>query len=149
MVEVSAESKIMNSDNIEDVRPELKNHYLQKELYALIREDRRIFDFLSNSSLDGIWYWDLEDPDHEWMSPKFWELFGYDAASKKHLASEWQDIIFPEDLKKALDNFNRHCADTDYPYDQIVRYTHRAAPLSGFAAEDLLFGMSPVNLFVC
>ncbi len=80
---------------------------------------------MQNSSLDGIWYWDLEFPDNEWMSPSFWETLGYDPAEKKHLASEWQNLIHPEDLKKALDNFEAHCRDPKYPYNQIVRYRHK------------------------
>jgi PAS domain S-box-containing protein len=59
------------------------------------------------------------------MSPRFWELFGYDPATKQHLSSEWQEMIHPDDLQVALDNFRKHCADPAHPYDQIVRYTHR------------------------
>ena len=100
-------------------------HYLEKELYELVKSDGRIFDFLQRGSLDGIWYWDLENPEHEWMSPQFWKLFGYDASSKKHLVSEWQDLIFPEDLEIAVKNLNKHFSDPEHPYDQIVRYKHR------------------------
>ena len=99
-------------------------HYLEAELYGQAGDGNRIIDFLKRGSLDGLWYWDLENPEHEWMSPRFWELFGFDPASKKHLASEWQDLIFKEDLEVALDNFQKHCADPDHPYDQIVRYRH-------------------------
>ncbi|MEM8653962.1 MAG: ATP-binding protein [Pseudomonadota bacterium] len=99
-------------------------HYLQRELYDLIKADDAIFDFLQTSSLDGLWYWDLEKPDHEWMSEGFWRLFGVDPATKEHLAAEWQDLIHPDDLQSALDNFNRHLADPNHPYDQIVRYRH-------------------------
>lgn len=100
-------------------------HYLAKELYERVRTDSDLFEFLQNGSLDGIWYWDLENPEHEWMSPRFWELFGYDPADKEHLASEWQDMIHPEDLATSLDNFEKHKADPSHPYDQYVRYRHR------------------------
>ena len=100
-------------------------NYLKKELYELIQNDSRIFDFLERGSLDGLWYWDLENPEHEWMSPSFWELLGYDPASKKHLASEWQELIFAEDLQKALNNYHKHCEDQNHPYDQVVRYRHK------------------------
>jgi PAS domain S-box-containing protein len=100
-------------------------HYLKKELYALIKEDVSIFEFLQQGSLDGIWYWDLEDHENEWMSPRFWTILGYDPAEKKHLASEWQDLIYPEDLQVALSNFTKHCADPNHPYDQAVRYRHK------------------------
>jgi PAS domain S-box-containing protein len=59
------------------------------------------------------------------MSPRFWGLLGFDPADKEHLAAEWQDLINPEDLEVALDNFTKHCADPNHPYDQIVRYRHK------------------------
>ncbi|MEM9146717.1 MAG: PAS domain-containing protein [Pseudomonadota bacterium] len=99
-------------------------NYLEQELDALIRDDAKTWAFIRSGSLDGVWYWDLTRPDEEWMSAEFWRLFGIDPATKAHKASEWQDIIFPEDLALALENFNRHCADPSHPYDQIVRYRH-------------------------
>ncbi len=80
--------------------------------------------FLQQGSLDGCWYWDLETPDQEWMSPEFWALLGIDPATKRHDPSEWQDLIFAEDRDLALENFQRHCADASHPYDQVVRYRH-------------------------
>ena len=100
-------------------------HYLRRELFDRIRSDASVFRFIQDGSLDGIWYWDLERPEHEWMSAEFWRLFGYAPEQKQHLASEWQDMIHPEDLKTALENFEAHCADPSHPYDQIVRYRHR------------------------
>ncbi len=100
-------------------------NYLKKELYELMKKDSFIFEFIQNGSLDGLWYWDLEKPENEWMNKSFWEVLGYDPSEKKHLASQWQDIIFKEDLEKALENFHKHCKDSKHPYDQIVRYQHK------------------------
>jgi len=102
----------------------MKENYLKTELYELVAKDKDIFEFIQSGSLDGIWYWDLEDSENEWMSDKFWELFGIDPSTKEHKAEEWQDIINKEDLQIALANFNKHLADPKYPYDQIVRYQH-------------------------
>ncbi|MEM6690638.1 MAG: PAS domain-containing protein, partial [Planctomycetota bacterium] len=102
-----------------------KEHYLKQELYALIQSGPEIFDFLQNGSLDGIWYWDLENPDEEWMSDRFWTVLGYTPEEKPHKASAWQDMIDPEDLLIASENLRRHAADPDYPYDQVVRYRHK------------------------
>ncbi|MFW8595640.1 sensor histidine kinase [Cribrihabitans neustonicus] len=102
----------------------LDRHYLEDELSQLIQTDPSVWQFIQEGSLDGIWYWDLENPDQEWMSPEIWRLFGVDPASKRHDPSEWQDLINPDDLKRALENFDAHCADPNHPYDQIVRYTH-------------------------
>ncbi len=103
----------------------VEHHYLEQELNELLKTDSSIFRFLQEGSLDGIWYWDLEAPEHEWMSPKFWQVFGFDPVKKKHLASEWQHLINPDDLEVALKNFRAHCADPNHPYDQVVRYTHK------------------------
>ena len=101
------------------------NHYLEEELYDLVSSDPAIFDFLQNGSLDGIWYWDIDHPGHEWMSPRFWQVFGYKPDEKPHLAEAWQDMIHPEDLKTALENFQKHCADPQHAYNQEVRYRHK------------------------
>ena len=101
------------------------SYYLEAELHGRIRTDPALFDFLQEGSLDGIWYWDLESPDHEWLSPRFWQVLGYDANEKRHRASEWQDLINPDDLQTVLLNLKAHCADPAHPYDQIVRYRHK------------------------
>ncbi len=107
------------------MRRDEDEHYLKRELYGLFRNDSHIFDFLQQGSLDGVWYWDLESPEDEWMSPEFWATLGYDAAEMRHKASEWQHLIDPEDLEVAQANFRMHCEDPRHPYDQIVRYRHR------------------------
>ncbi len=104
-------------------QPEQK-HYLEQELMQLLRSDESVFSFLQKGSLDGLWYWDLEDQHNEWMSPEFWHTLGYDPAQKSHKVSEWQDIIFQEDLAQCIENFNKHCDDPSHPYDQVVRYQH-------------------------
>ncbi|MEH6534593.1 MAG: sensor domain-containing diguanylate cyclase [Photobacterium frigidiphilum] len=102
-----------------------KDHYLESELYDLVKKEQSIFDFLHEGSLDGIWYWDLQNIENEWMSPRFWELLGHSPEEKQHLASEWQDLIDPADLQLAIVNFNKHCEDPKHLYDQVVRYKHK------------------------
>lgn len=101
------------------------NHYLKEELYNLVKTDQTIFDFIQESSLDGIWYWDLDKPDEEWMSPKFWSVLGYDHTLMPHKPSAWQVIIHPDDLKLAMELFMKHCENPEIPYDQTIRYTHK------------------------
>ena len=110
-------------------------------MYQKINEDSEIFDFLQEATLDGIWYWDLEDLEHEWMSPKFWKTFGYDPKEKKHAASEWQSLVHKKDLSLVKDNFNRHLKDPKHPFDQVIRYRHRNGTTiwvrcRGFAIRD-------------
>ena len=68
-------------------------HYLEAELEALLEREPSIWKFLQESAIEGVWYWDLEDPVNEYLSPDFWRLFGYDPATKEHLSAEWQNVI--------------------------------------------------------
>ena len=103
----------------------MKDNYLKKELYELIKTDESIFDFIQEESLDGIWFWDLENLENEWMSERFWTVLGYNPEEMPHKSSAWQDIINQEDLAVATDNFNKHLKDPNHPYDQVVRYRHK------------------------
>ncbi len=82
------------------------NHYLKEELYHRISTHPEIFDFIQEGSLDGLWYWDLQNPEEEWMNPRFWITLGYDPDEMPHKASAWQNIIFPEDRDLAVEAFN-------------------------------------------
>jgi len=99
--------------------------YLKKELYELLRTDESIFDFIQDSALDGLWYWDLEHPENEWMNAKFWTVLGYNPDEMPHKSTAWQNIINQDDLKVANENFTKHCENPNHPYDQVVRYTHK------------------------
>lgn len=99
-------------------------HYLFRELIERVQLSPEIFDFLRRAALDGLWYWDLENPANEWMDNRFWETLGYDPQTKPHLASAWQQLIHPDDLLTATRNLEMHSADPMHPYDQVVRYQH-------------------------
>jgi PAS domain S-box-containing protein len=107
------------------MKSKTEENYLKKELYELVKTNESIFDFIQEGSLDGLWYWDLENPENEWMNPKFWIVLGYDPDEMPHRSSAWQNIINQDDLKLALKNFELHCENPNHPYDQIVRYTHK------------------------
>lgn len=100
-------------------------HYLKREFMERLRHDPAIFDFLEAASLDGLWYWDLERMDQEWLSPRFKSFFGFAEHEMPHTPDWWQANIHPDDLQRALANFEAHRADPAHPYDQVVRYRHR------------------------
>ncbi|MEM9694665.1 MAG: PAS domain-containing sensor histidine kinase, partial [Myxococcota bacterium] len=99
---------------------------MKAELYQRVREDPAIFNFFEQGSLDGIWYWDLERTDQEWLSPRFKATFGYAEDEMDHSPEWWQRNIHPDDLEVALANFDAHVADPTTPYDQVVRYRNKA-----------------------
>lgn len=100
-------------------------HYLEEELFDSVFGTADIFRFLQQAVLDGIWYWDVTQPENEWYSPEFCRLLGYDPKEVPHNSGWWQDRIFEEDKITALHNFKLHLSDPSHPYDQVVRYRHK------------------------
>jgi PAS domain S-box-containing protein len=97
----------------------------KNELIIKINDLHKEMEVFLEYSFDGYWDWYIQE-DYEYMSPHFWSMFGYDYRDKEHKPSEWQDIIHPEDLEIALENFNKHCDSRGkYPYEQEVRYMHK------------------------
>ncbi|MFT6546534.1 MAG: PAS domain S-box-containing protein [Bacteriovoracaceae bacterium] len=75
--------------------------------------------------LDGLWYWDLENSENLWFSPRFKKVLGYEDHEVENKASWWKENIHPDDLVIATRNFDKHCQNPNYPYDQVVRYRHK------------------------
>jgi len=104
-------------------------HYLEQELYDLIRSDETIFRFIQESSLNGLWYWNLEQPDDKWMSANFWLTLGYDPACAELADAPWQSRVLPEDLRIASDKIKQHLSDPTCAFVQDLRYRHQDGSL--------------------
>ena len=90
-----------------------------------LEKQRNALRNLQESINDGYWDWHLQE-DYEYMSPRLWQMLGYDPEEKTHHPSEWQKIIHPDDLGVSQDNFQEHVATRgEHPYDQDVRYRHK------------------------
>lgn len=101
-------------------------HYLKKELYERMGQDEHLFDFIQEAALDGLWYWDLEQMDKEWMNSKFWTTLGYDPEQMPHTPDAWQNIVFSEDFEETKAMLQAHLQNPEAnPYDQIIRYRHK------------------------
>ena len=88
---------------------------------AELENEKKLF---VEASYDGFWDWRIQE-DYEYMSPRFWEMFGLDYRMKAHHPSEWMEMIHPDDLKVAEENFNKHCESSGkHRYIQEVRYKH-------------------------
>ncbi|MGB0957636.1 MAG: hypothetical protein ACPGUF_04105, partial [Litorivicinus sp.] len=95
-----------------------QSHYLQPELDTLATEDESLWHFVQRASLDGVWFWDLEQPEHLYLSPEYWKCLGYDPATREHSPQAFLEVIFDDDLPKVMDNLERHYADASVPYEQ-------------------------------
>src|ERR1043165_1655858 len=99
--------------------------YLKKELYDLIRSDSGLFDFIQEASFDGLWYRDLEKPENEWISPRFWVTLGYNPDEMPQTVAAWEQLCHPGDLKVAIENFNKHYYNSNHAYVPVLRFTHK------------------------
>ncbi|WP_417579900.1 sensor histidine kinase [Nitrincola sp.] len=109
----------MPSDN------NFKTHYLKTELYEKIRQSDELFDFIQQTSLDGLWYWDMQQSEQEWMSERFWQTLGYDPADMPHRSDAWQILVDKDDLAVTRKAITKHLANPDEAFDQILRYRHK------------------------
>lgn len=75
-----------------------------RERLAKVEKDLRVRILHLDLGTDGWFEWDLEDPDQQHVSPKFWKFLGYEKEADR--PAEWVDLIHEEDLPtfaKALD----------------------------------------------
>ncbi len=110
---------------------------LKNELYNLVRSDESIFDYIQNNLLDGLWYWDLENPEQAWMNARFWTVLGYNPDEMPNDANALNKIINQDDLKLANESLARHFEDPNSRFDQIVRYTHKDGSTKWIRAHGL------------
>lgn len=103
----------------------LKRSYLQDEQYSRLQLEPELFDFIQGYAVHGLWYWDLTQPENEWMNPAFWFTLGYDPQEMPHSPSAWQHIIFEDDLHRVSFAVEQHLINPRRPFDQIIRFRHR------------------------
>ncbi|NLS13444.1 PAS domain-containing protein [Vibrio sp. SM6] len=116
-------------DNNEQAIPGNEDHPLYREMLEFIAHNPKQVLALLEKSFDGLWYWDVEDGDQAWMSPRFWQNLGFDPDEKSHQTSEWQRLVHQDDLQLAKRNIDAHLSapnDPNCAYDQIVRYTGKS-----------------------
>lgn len=81
--------------------------------------------FVMDNILAGYWDWDIETGD-EVLSDSWKRMFGYEPDELPNRVETWIDLIFPEDLEIAMDNYKKHVETKGkHPYDQEVRYKHK------------------------
>ena len=64
-------------------------HSLKKKFYELIQVDERIFDFLQESSNDGIWFVNLNNIQEQWFSNSFLTALNYESTE----VLKWEQLV--------------------------------------------------------
>jgi PAS domain S-box-containing protein len=100
-------------------------HYLEEELFLLIKKDNEVFDFIQDFALDGLWYWDLDNPDNEWMNKKFWITLGYEPGELPYSPSSWNKLVYEKDLNKINKLVTKYLKNPVGLFNSTVRYRHK------------------------
>ncbi|HEX8348905.1 MAG TPA: PAS domain-containing sensor histidine kinase [Hymenobacter sp.] len=100
-------------------------NYLREELYELQKADDIIFDFIQEYSLAGLWYWDLNHPEHKWANSRFWKTVDHPSEAPPEGAEAWQAIVNQEDLIAINKRVEECIAAQSYTYAQFVRCRHQ------------------------
>ena len=81
--------------------------------------------FLQDGLHDG--YWDSHfQTGYEYMSPRFWQMLGYQPDEKAHNPNEWKSICHPIDLELAQTDLEAHIATRgEHPYCPNLRFRHK------------------------
>lgn len=76
----------------------LLNSTVQNEIYEYLSRDASLFHFLQEKAIDGLFLYDIIEPNKFWMNPKLYKTLGYDFQSKISSLNVKQ-AIFREDLE--------------------------------------------------
>lgn len=90
-----------------------------------VRLELKLLDTILDTILAG--YWDADIPNHQqYISPGFKRMFGYEEDELANSPDTWKQLVFPEDLPRALANFERHVeSHGQIPYYNELRYRHK------------------------
>ncbi|MBN9693880.1 MAG: PAS domain-containing protein [Verrucomicrobia bacterium] len=97
----------------------------RKQAEETIREQKQILELILDQSLAGYWDWWIPT-NTEYLSPNFKRMFGYTDEDMASAPESWQRLIFPEDLTRLQEVFQRHVQSQGrVPYYGEVRYRHK------------------------
>ena len=97
----------------------------QQALYERVTTDPASFDFLQNTLLDGLWYWDLQAPDRDWVNDKFWLTLGYGPGQVPADPVAWHRLMHPDDLAAARQQLAACVQEPARDFDLVGRFAHR------------------------
>lgn len=99
---------------------------LQFEFEGWLGNDSQFFNFLDQDVLDGLWYWNLENPENGILNDKFWALLGYGPLFLKNDKVGWTSLIDEENLQIITDAYKNHLLDPKkHPFDVVVDGKHK------------------------
>ena len=97
---------------------------LKAELDNLIQTDPQKWSFMQAGSPDGVWYWDLLEPENEWTNPQSWAMVGASNLMSRDIPTPVADAALQIDANNEGASYEVLSPESDFPSTQIVRYRH-------------------------
>lgn len=113
-------------------------HYLKKEFYQILKSDEEFFDFIQQNAFDGLWFWNLEQPNDKWINPKFCHLLGYEREELQ--GNQINKIVHKEDQQKIQAIFDNYKNATARIYEDDIRFVHKKGTVVWIRMKALVSG---------
>lgn len=97
---------------------------IASQMTAALTASNERFALAVACSRDGVWDYDVTT-DQVWLSPRYKEMYGYDAGDTTDYWAFWNTIILPEDLARAQAQYDEMMAGTRDGIDMVQRYRHK------------------------
>ena len=72
-----------------------------------IDRDEPFLKKVLETSYDGYFDWDISN-DRQYLSPRFWQIFGFDGEDDGGRPNKWQKLVLEDDLELAQKVFEKH-----------------------------------------
>lgn len=95
----------------------------QTALEALHLSERR-FRLLTESTLDGVWDWDIAG-NTLWLSPSWKAQLGYSDEELENSFATWDKLLHPEDHPRVMGHLQNYLADPSAIWQETFRLRHR------------------------
>lgn len=106
------------------------DNYLQTEFYDLLKHDLSIFKLLSENSIDGIWFCDLEQPGNLWISGSFWKALGFSVEEEESALKSLE-----KDRDLVIHLFAEAASDPEKSFDAVFKFRNKGQELLLFQGK--------------
>lgn len=106
----------------------------RKQYEAELKDIKERFELVINGTNDGIWDQPNVNEDHEWWSPRFYELLGYDSNEIKASLKSFDKLLHPDDKPYTFKAVERNFTANE-PFDVEYRLKTKSGKYNWFRAR--------------
>jgi PAS domain S-box-containing protein len=129
----------VSEKHLEWERDLLKEEAIKRqEVEKKIRQSEERYDFAVRGSTDGLWEWSDFENDEWWISPRFYELLGFDDREFEGTRKTFEALVHPDDLDRAREAFDA-CFEKGVPFNVEYRLRSKQGDYRWFHGRGATF----------